>query len=273
MASIQRFWEERARIFGRYLKDFEGSSLRKENLAFAYRRLARSVAMGSNNDISVLKVDLWNEGVDPSRGDVRDFFTSTRNVRLYGIDLSSAICRLANERTRETVEIVCSDLRSQPFRGALFDAIFDVSTLDHLPPASLTLLVSEYSRVLKSGGALIMIFDSAVTFLWTLQEVQMRIRYHRKERNPFSPFWWPLHPWYVKNAVKRHGFKILAEYSLDILPWALGLNIISRIICRLRLGRGVQLAVRRLESSSVSKYLLPLALQYAIIAAYQPSKD
>jgi hypothetical protein len=64
------------------------------------------------------------------------------------------------------------------------------------------------------------------------------------------------------------------RFQLKLLildPW--NLNIISRIICGLRLGRGVQLAVRRLESSSVSKYLLPLALQYAIIAAYQPSKD
>jgi len=273
LASIQRFWDERARVFGRYLKDFKGGSLRKDNLSFAYRRLARSVTMGSNNEISVLKVDLWNEGVDPSRGDVRDFFTSTRHVRLYGIDLSPAICHLANERMGEKVEIVCSDLRSQPFKGASFDAILDISTVDHFPSTSLALLVTEYSRLLKPGGALLIIFDSAVTFLWALQEVQMRISSRRKERNPFSPFWWPLYPWHVKNAVKRHGFKILVEYSLDILPWALGLNIISRIICGLRLGRGLQLAVRRLESSSVSKYLLPLALQYAIIATYQPSKD
>jgi SAM-dependent methyltransferase len=79
---------------------------------------------------------------------------------VFGIDVSGAAA-LAAKRRHPRLEGLSADVRRLPFADGTFDAIVSNSTLDHFEHADqIVLAVEELSRVLKSGGELILTLDN-----------------------------------------------------------------------------------------------------------------
>ncbi|XHH09324.1 MAG: class I SAM-dependent methyltransferase [Candidatus Bathyarchaeia archaeon] len=146
----------------------------------------------------VLKVDLWNEGVETSR-DILSGFTAEDAV---GFDFSKTICRLAKHRLENT-NVAQATCHSLPFKSEKFDLILDLSTIDHIPFKDVNLIFHEYYRVLKQGGLL------AVAF-WR-QNVVTKYFIH----TPPDQFYFDKKK--IAQELQNNGFQIINSYDIGSL--------------------------------------------------------
>lgn len=136
---------------------FPGGRWHTEYLGRVYRGAVKmALARVSRGRPSVLKTDLWNEVLGGPR-DIAGHFQESQGCRFFGVDLVRKVCVQAHLRL-PTVRVVQADIRSLPFRAGSFDAVLDLSTLDHLPDAEVAGTIGEYRRVLRIGGVLLVIF-------------------------------------------------------------------------------------------------------------------
>ncbi|HEY49185.1 MAG TPA: methyltransferase domain-containing protein [Dehalococcoidia bacterium] len=217
--------------------------------------------------VLLLKTDLWNEGIDDSAGDIHDFLGDIRRfAEVVGIDVSPIICRSAGSRARdEELKVACADVRRLPFRSGTFDAVLDVSTLDHIPPDNIALVIGEYKRVLREGGTLTLIFDSD-TFWWVsyLRNIFNRLRCQGVGE---FQFWCKLSPYWVRRKLSEHGFTIRNEFPLGILSLSPLYLIASRSNLVGKLIRSpLCSSVKGAKFTKLSRYLFPLASQYMLVA-------
>ncbi|HMJ49289.1 MAG TPA: class I SAM-dependent methyltransferase [Burkholderiales bacterium] len=77
----------------------------------------------------------------------------------YDYSLGNAYSRL-NGCLPGRVQFVPGDLRSLPFQNKVFDIVYCVSVLEHTDAYST--IISEFRRVLKQGGMLVVTFDISV---------------------------------------------------------------------------------------------------------------
>jgi len=77
-----------------------------------------------------------------------------RGIKAVGADFSPAALGLAAKTTKAPV--MRADARRLPFVDALFDRIFFLGVVDHLPDADLESVLGEFRRVLKPGGLLLL---------------------------------------------------------------------------------------------------------------------
>ncbi len=218
----------------------------------------------------LLKTDLWNEGIDDLAWQIYELLGDNKvSFEVVGIDISPITCRLAETRMHtERLMVVCTDVRELPFRDNTYDAILDASTLDHIPPDDVANVISEYERILKGGGTLVLIFDS-VTFRWVRYLRKIFNRFRRKEDNGYR-FWWQLSPISIKAKLSAAGFTVLDELPLGILT-------VSPLFLKILYGsykvrfarRFLQTMGRIIHFTSTSKYLFPLSSQYLIFTRKQ----
>jgi SAM-dependent methyltransferase len=105
---------------------------------------------------SVLKTDLWNECLGGER-DVLGHLWKAGRQALFGVDRSLAACSLGRERVPGAL-VVQADITLLPFRTGSLDAVLDLSTLDHLSEEGMARAIGEYRRVLRDGGAVLLVF-------------------------------------------------------------------------------------------------------------------
>jgi len=219
-----------------------------------------------NRKLLILKSDLWNEGIDSSSGDIHDFLGEwDGTVDTVGIDVSPVICSFAIKKMRnEELTIVCADVRQLPFREETFDAIFDVSTIDHIPPNHVSSVLKEYQRTLIKGGILTLIFDST-TFWWCryLRKIFNRVRC---ERAVNFKLWWQYPPEWIKDQLDDCDFTILGSLRLGILSLSpLFLMIRQSVLARGIVSRLLYGSARNVKCIRASQYLLPLSSQHLFI--------
>jgi len=222
----------------------------------------------------LLKTDLWNEGVDSSLGQIYEFVGDKKiPLEVFGIDISPVICQSSKIRMRgEGLAVTCSDVRNLPFKDGTFDAILDVSTLDHIPPVDIASVIGEYSRVLKKDGILILVFD-AETFRW-LRHLRETFNRLRCKGNSSYRFWWRLSPARVKRQLFEAGFTVLNELPLGILSLSplflkvLQTGFASRLVPRLLHSLG-----RILNFTRTSRYLFPFSSQYVFVTRKQAAPE
>jgi SAM-dependent methyltransferase len=113
-------------------------------------------------DLTVLKTDLWEEGV---AGDELLFSLAARAQRAIGVDASPVVVSAAAERSREVdgeVLIGQGDVRALPVPDASVDVIVSTSTIDHLEEGcDRHAAMAEMRRVLRPGGQLVLTVDNA----------------------------------------------------------------------------------------------------------------
>ena len=78
-------------------------------------------------------------------------------ARLYGVDLTERFLQAAR-RNVPSANFVRGSISALPFPAEMFDAVYCLEVLEHLPDTDLAL--SELSRVLKPGGTLLVIDKS-----------------------------------------------------------------------------------------------------------------
>jgi SAM-dependent methyltransferase len=113
------------------------------------------------HDASVLKTDLWEEGV---AGDELLFTLARRTRSAHGIDVSSTTISAASRAAGAAavaLHLVQADVRELPIDDSSIDAIVSTSTIDHLPERDRPRALTELRRVLAPGGVLVITCDNA----------------------------------------------------------------------------------------------------------------
>lgn len=100
----------------------------------------------------VLKTDCFNEGMDDFRH-IWGILDPDRTIYLEIDGETIDKARLAHPEG----DYRQGDIRDLPFDELTFNTIFDLSTIDHVPPGDVDRVLSEYHRVLKLGGKLVLV--------------------------------------------------------------------------------------------------------------------
>lgn len=137
----------------------------EENVAFykqrEYIELIRNWSCGLEGK-KILKTDLYEEAFG---ADQLLFWLIKKNAKIYGMDISFKITNKAKMNARiHSVYFknsIVADVRSCSFRDESFDLIISNSTLDNLPACDVSEALSEFKRILKSTGILILTLDNA----------------------------------------------------------------------------------------------------------------
>ena len=156
--------------------------------------------------LSLLQTDLWTESVARSRQLLegalhlawdRGYFTSYYTT--CGVDVSRRTCVMAAGQTE--ANIAQADIRALPFRSGVFDIIFDPSTIDHVPFGEALEVMEEYSRVLRPGAVLVMVYSH-----WegTLREES-------------GESYFAFRPKAVRSHLRHLGLHVLEEYAVCCL--------------------------------------------------------
>jgi len=153
---------------------------------------------------TVLKTDLWNESNNiPKIGGVCG---NLKNVKkIFAIERQSNLLLKAKKNLRaQNIEYLLGDIRSLPFNSKFFDIVLDLSTLDHIPPSDAEKVLSEYYRVLKKNGLLLLV-------VWTTS---------RKVNS--ESLWSPNKQYFLKkskleDSLKKY-FKVLKKKIIFLWP-------------------------------------------------------
>ena len=89
------------------------------------------------------------------------------------------------------------DIRSLPYNSSFFDLILDFSTIDHVKPEELPLVIKEYKRVCKPKGKFVIV-------VWLS---------NKNERDETYDYQYYFEKNYFKDELKKEGM-ILSEYHL-----------------------------------------------------------
>ena len=136
--------------------------------------------------ILALKTDLWNEGVETERCVISVLEQRYDFLNTVGIDISGPNCRRAKDRLQRT-PIINADIRALPFARESFDAIFDLSTIDHVPLTEAEKVLNEYWRVLRKSGMLLIIFWYAGGLLSLIYRLRKPIEFRRPPYRYYFP--------------------------------------------------------------------------------------
>ena len=125
---------------------------RDNYMALLNRYLAE---LGSMELGRILKVDLWNEVKNlPVDCGILGNITATG---YDGIDIDPDIVAAAQERLGANVSCNVMDIRRLHASWTdTFDAVLDLSTIDHVPWSDVPTVLAEYRRVLRADGMLYM---------------------------------------------------------------------------------------------------------------------
>lgn len=159
-----------------------------------------------NEHSRVLKIDLWNEGVETSR----DILGNLKYVETFGFDLSKNICNLAKKRL-QNAGVVQATCQSIPYASNCFDLVLDLSTIDHIPFHKTPQVFDEYYRVLKPGGMLAVAFWQSNVATKYLLEVNPGQLYFDSRK--------------VAGLLQKAGFEIVTSYNVGALITMLNCNI------------------------------------------------
>jgi SAM-dependent methyltransferase len=169
----------------------------------AISKITHLIALNENS--KVLKTDLWNESVAPER-EVLKYFSKQATV--YGMDLGAIQCGKAHKRL-VNLSAAQGDIRNIPFANKTFDAILDVSTIDHVTEPEAQQVIAEYSRLLCDGGVLLLIYAQNQPFAsqyWNRQFEGMYL----------------LNPKTINKSLNE-TFEVIEDRPLDLLHSVFGL--------------------------------------------------
>ena len=209
-----------------------------------------------SQDPTILKTDLWNEGIEVGRDLASGICITNQELQLVGVDISTYVCRSALTATDGLFHVVRGTLLSPPLRE-VFDLILDPSTVDHMPARLREIWIRTEYALLKVNGVLLIAFDSKLNLFNEL--------YHHLFTRKLYPEW-TLTPSEVRELLRSLGFRILREHALFVPGLFFGTHKpwfpLSRTLTR----RGVFEFIKRVELSTRSKFLSFLAPQYVIVA-------
>jgi len=242
---------------------FPGGRWHAEYLGHVYRSAVEmALARVVSGPLAILKTDLWNEILGGPR-DIAGHFQGRQGCQFIGVDVVRQVCVEAHSRL-PAVRVVQADIRSLPFRAGSFDAVLDLSTLDHLPNAEVTRTIDEYRRVLRNGGVLLVIFWQRSLLM--RQRLWLKRLLGRREK--------PDQHYFPRAAVRASlgsGLVVVKEFvaGLLLIPPHPLTNILLRMLPPGGLTRLLQLLVAFERSGLIHPVLKHVAGLYGIEALRQ----
>ena len=126
-------------------------------------------------------------------------YFARRGFDTTGLDASRAAIDMAHETAREDgldLVLTCASATKMPFPTASFDAVYDHALLHHLSADDRALAVTEYGRVLKPGGLLVIsalsteedAFEAAMAELVETPETAQAVGEHDAPTGYFDEF-------------------------------------------------------------------------------------
>lgn len=207
--SIRKFWDKKARALSQQ-KSINLLQIFADITKPIYKKLLCETVRSSTKFGAILKTDLWEEGVDKSRGDLQELLSPVEGkLRLLGLDVSPIVCKLANKKSGKSIDILCSELSYLPIRDNSCKVVFDFSTLDHIPPHDVPRVLAEYKRILKRGGVLIVVYDSSCS----LTKIELKLLKIFRVQT-FDPFTFLINSNYLISLLNFLGLKIKREVGI-----------------------------------------------------------
>jgi ubiquinone/menaquinone biosynthesis C-methylase UbiE len=142
--------------------------------------------------------------------------------RVYGIDISEAMCEVAQEKVRiagftDRVGLRCGDAIHLPFNDNLVDAVIMNFTLELFDTPEIPILLSECHRVLRNNGRM------GVVSLSKNHETKVMIRIYE-----WAHRWFPrlvdCRPIFVEETVFAAGFQPVDVADLSL--WGLPVKVV-----------------------------------------------
>ncbi len=98
------------------------------------------------------------------------YLLSTRNKKVFGLDLSPLFLKKAKERTGcENIPFLSGDMIQLPFQDESFDLVVAYLVIEVLPDAKKGL--EEMCRVLKKGGVIVIFNSNLLSPVWALLDI------------------------------------------------------------------------------------------------------
>lgn len=199
----------------------------RHQLTLVHRWLGRAVEVGGGPQKTLLKTDLFDEVA--GSGVVAGLVTA--GLRVTAVDVSPTIVAEAVARN-PGIEAVVADVRTLPFKDAMFDAVFSGSTLDHFESeADINASLVELRRVLRTGGRLIVTMDNPVNPLIRLRNGPLLSLLRRIGVVPYQ-VGVTLGPRALEVAVREAGFDLVDVTAVMHCPRVIAVAV-ARVIERL----------------------------------------
>ncbi|MFP3895489.1 MAG: class I SAM-dependent methyltransferase [Anaerolineales bacterium] len=142
--------------------------------------------------------------------------------KVWGIDLSFRMCRIAQDRLRthdllEWGQLICGDGAQLPFRAASFDALFTSFTLELFDTPEIPRVLAECKRVLRGSGRI------CVVSLAKPEDFYPLVPLYEWAHKQF-PRLLDCRPIYTQRSLGEAGFQTLDTERL--LLWGLPVDIV-----------------------------------------------
>ncbi len=130
-----------------------------------------------------------------------------KNKLTYAVDVSEQTVKFAtelNKKLGKNVKGTAALAEKLPFADNLFDYVFMIEVIEHMPPELEAKALSEVKRVLKPGGQFVMTtpnYRSAwpiIEYFWSRMNPVDYMEQHINRKNPYS----------VRKSLAASGFKI-----------------------------------------------------------------
>ena len=253
-----RVWDQAAAYFRQRYATNSQKRFEFKDLAFrkVYSELIEQTIRLLPVHPSVLKTDLWNEGVEDGRSLADHVGLRDSDLGPVCTDISRYVCESASRLRTSNFQLIRATMLAPPFRAA-FDLVLDVSTVDHMPERLRRVWFSSEAFVLKPGGRLLISFDCRLNLLNEL--------YHRFFTRKLYPEW-TLVPSEVRAQLKERGFVIIREHAIFIAGFFWGTHRPIFPLARLLRHKRIFKLLTGMELSKYSRWLSFVAPQYVIVA-------
>lgn len=137
--------------------------------------------------------------------------------KLFAVDLTEAMIQKAKKKLErkgllDKVEFKPADAKALPFPDASFDVLYNAYMFDLMDLSDIPEIISEFKRVLKSGGRLILVNMSKNTDTKTLYEVLY-------EKGLLSFATGSCRPVLLEGYLKESGFQKVQRYYRTNHSW------------------------------------------------------
>jgi SAM-dependent methyltransferase len=168
----------------------------------------------------LLKTDLYEEAV----GNGLVSILRQPGVFAVGMDVSSKLVKVACRRN-SFLHCVAADSRKMPFAGDSFDGILSISTLDHFSSVKgIESSLSEFSRILRPRGVLILTLDNPANPIIALRQV---LPFGLLNRLRIVPYYvgYTCGAKKLRNLLNKNGFSVVEMTAIVHCPRALAIPL------------------------------------------------
>lgn len=198
MKTIQQFWQERSKKYGRRIEGV----LPKSFPRFVNNYLDRWMYAQVKSEIRNPKSEILDLGCGYGRL-AKKILHDFPESRVIGVDISQYYVNLFNQELSPRGKAIKGDIRKLPFKDSSFDTVIMVTTLMYLRESrDQEKAAEELFRTLRTGGRFVIIERAprghAILMLDGLVE---KVRGPKKREIPAVSF----NPEYMQNLIEKSG--------------------------------------------------------------------